>query len=162
MKPPRMQSGPALFFQVIIVLLGLGALAFLLGEPHVEGRNAHATPFEIYFKDPFLAYVYFGSIPFFIALYHAFRLFGHVRRNGAFSHVTVTALRAIKRCAMALIGFIAGGIVIIIIFGDGEDRPPGIFMGMLLAFATSAIAVGAAAFARNLQAALDRNGAQQA
>ncbi len=50
-----------------VVFLGIGALGFLLWEPHLEGRNAHATTFEIYFHDPFLAYVYVGSIPFFVA-----------------------------------------------------------------------------------------------
>ena len=29
---------------------------------------------DIYLRDPFLAYVYVGSIPFFIGLYQAFRL----------------------------------------------------------------------------------------
>jgi hypothetical protein len=59
-----MKRSSALFLQAAIVLIGIGALAFLLWEPHIEGRNAHATTFEIYFKDPFLAYVYVGSIPF--------------------------------------------------------------------------------------------------
>jgi hypothetical protein len=53
-----------MFLQVVIVLIGIGVLAFMLWEPHVEGRNAHATVFEIYFHDPFLAYAYIGSIPF--------------------------------------------------------------------------------------------------
>ena len=147
-----MKRVPALFLQVAIVLIGIGALAFLLWEPHIEGRNVHATTFEIYFKDPFLAYVYVGSIPFFVALYRAFGLAGHVRENGAFSQVTVDALRAIKHCMMAFIGFVAGGVVFIIMFED--DRPAGIFMSFLVAFPSSVIAIAAAMFARNLQNAL--------
>ena len=58
------------------MLIGVGALAVLLGEPRIEGRNAHATLFEIYFNDPFLAYAYIASIPFFVALYQAFRAVG--------------------------------------------------------------------------------------
>ncbi len=57
------------FLQIVIVLIGIGALALLLWEPQIEGRNAHATNFEKYLKDPFLALVYLGSIPFFAALY---------------------------------------------------------------------------------------------
>ncbi len=64
MKAPGMKSSHAWFLQVVIVLLGLGALGFLLGEPHLEGRNAHATVFEIYFHDPFLAYAYLGAVRF--------------------------------------------------------------------------------------------------
>lgn len=151
-----MKSSSALLLQAATVLLGLAVLAFLLGEPHLEGRNAHATIFEIYFHDPFLAYVYAGSVPFFVALYRAFGLFGHAGQTGSFSQVTVEALRAIKRCAFTLLGFVAGGIVIILIFGDQEDRPPGLFMGLLAALGSGIIATAAAVFARKLQNSLAR------
>lgn len=128
---------------------------------HLEGRNAQATTFEIYFKDPFLAYVYVGSIPFFVALHRAFVL-GDVRRNGTFSQTTVNALRTIKSCALALLGFVAGGVIYILMLGDGEDRPPGIFMSALAALVASGIATAVALFARNLQNALSRVEGRQA
>src|SRR5215213_5211438 len=106
--PPLTRSATA-FLQAVIVLIGVGALALLLWEPHLEGRNAHATPFEIYFKDPFLAYAYVASIPFFAALYQAFKVLGYARQNRAFSQAAVSALRTIKLCAMAIIGFVAVG-----------------------------------------------------
>ncbi|HWA24117.1 MAG TPA: DUF2975 domain-containing protein [Lacunisphaera sp.] len=145
-----MKKTSALFFQAAVVLLGAGVLTFLLLEPHFEGRNAHATTFEIYCKDPFLAYVYVGSIPFFIALHQAFGLLGHAGRTGAFSQVTVDALRAIKRCALAIIAFVAGAVGIILLFGDGEDRPGGIFMCFLVIVASAIVATAAAMFARKL------------
>ena len=142
--------------QIVVVLIGIGSLALMLWEPHIEGRNAKATAFEIYFKDPFLAYVYVGSIPFFMALHRAFGLFGHVRKTGAFSQVTVDALRAIQHCAIAIIGFVAGAVVIILMFGDKDDQPAGVFMCLLFTGAASAIAVTAAMFARNLKNSLRR------
>jgi hypothetical protein len=151
-----MKNGTAIFLQSIIVLVGIGALAFLLGEPHLEGRNAQATPFEIYCKDPFLAYVYVGSIPFFVALYRAFVVCGDIRRKGAYSQFTVVGLFAIKRCAVAIIGFAAGGIAFIILYGDGEDRPPGIMMGLFVTIVASVTATTAAMLARRLQRALTR------
>lgn len=138
------------------MLFGLAALVFLLGEPHLEGRNADATIFEIYFKDPFLAYVYVGSIPFFMALHRAFGVFGEVSRTGHFSLATVNALRTIKVCALVVIGFIAGAAVIILQTRDAEDRPAGIFMTLLAASGAGAIALAATLFARNLQARLRR------
>ena len=156
MKAPSMKSSSALFLQVVILLVGIAVLGLMLWEPHLEGRNAHATTLEIYFNDPFLAYVYVGSIPFFVALHRAFGLFGHVRRNGTFSRVTLNAVRAIKRCAMAIIGFVAGAVIFILMFGDGEDRPAGVFMSVLVALAASVIGTAAAMFARNLQGALRR------
>jgi hypothetical protein len=152
-----MKRTTALVLQVAVVLIGIAILTFLLWEPHVEGRNAHATTFEIYFKDPFLAYVYVGSIPFFVALYRAFRILGHVRGTGAFSQGTVDGLNAIKHCAIAIIGFVAGAVVFIIMFGDPDDRPAGIFMSFLVTFASSIIAVAAALFSRNLRNALSRS-----
>src|SRR5215213_5245672 len=104
-----MNRGSILFLKAVLVLIGIGALALMLWEPHLEGRNAHATPFEIYFKDPFLAYAYIASIPFFAALYQAFKVLGYARQNRAFSQAAVSALRTIKLCAMAIIGFVAVG-----------------------------------------------------
>src|SRR3989338_6962077 len=101
-----MKRSSTIFLQVVIVLIGIGVLAFMLWEPHIEGRNVNATIFEIYFKDPFLAYAYTVSIAFFLALYKAFTLLGFVAKNKVFSQPAVNALRTIKYCAMALIGFI--------------------------------------------------------
>ena len=94
-----MKRSPAIFLQVIVVLVGIGAIALLLWEPQIEGRNKHATLFEVYFKDPFLAYVYVASIPFFVAVVQAFKVLGYAGRNQIFSQVAVRSLRTIKRCA---------------------------------------------------------------
>jgi len=98
---------PTTFLQAVTVLIGISALTFMLWEPHIEGRNARATLFEIYFKDPFLAYAYIASIPFFIALYQAFKVLEYVRHNETFSRATEKALGTIKYCAIAIIGFVA-------------------------------------------------------
>jgi cytochrome bd-type quinol oxidase subunit 2 len=135
--------------------MGIGALALMLWEPHVEGRNAHATLFEIYFKDPFLAYVYTASIVFFVALYQAFKVLGYMRENKTFSQAAVKALRIIKYCAMAIIGFVVVAVILILIFGDKEDYPGGLFMSVLITFASTAIATAAAMFERVLQNAVD-------
>ena len=89
-----MKRSSTLFLQIVIVFIGIGALALLLWEPRIEGRNAHATNFEIYFKDPFLVLVYLGSIPFFAGLYQAFKMLGYVGQNKVFSPEAVKALRS--------------------------------------------------------------------
>lgn len=80
-----MERSPTIFLQPVIVLIGIGALAVMLWEPHIEGRNVHATLLEIYFNDPFLAYAYIASIPFFVALFQAFILLAYIGRNEVFS-----------------------------------------------------------------------------
>lgn len=149
-----MNKSSTIFLQVVIVLIGLAALAFLLGEPHLEGRNAHATPFEIYFQDPFLAYAYVASIPFFVALYQAFQVLGYVGQDNAFSPAAVKGLRTIKYCALALIGFVAVS-VIFMPFADPDDGPPGVVMRLLIALATIVVATAAAMCERLLQNAVD-------
>ena len=149
-----MKKSSTIFLQVVIVLIGIGALALMLWEPHIEGRNAHATLFQIYFNDPFLAYAYIASIPFFVALYQAFKVLGYVRQNKTFSQATVKALRTIKYCAIAIIGFVVVS-VIFIMFADKDDRPAGVFMRILIAFPSIVIATAAAMFERILQNAVD-------
>ena len=153
MKSPKIK-GPTIFLQVVIVLIGIGALALMLWEPHIEGRNAHATLFEIYFKDSFLAYAYVGSIPFFVALYQGFTVLGYAGHNKVFSQAAVKALRTIKVCAIAIVGFVAVG-ELFIILGDSDDRAGGVFMGVLITFGSIVIATAAATFERILQIAVD-------
>jgi hypothetical protein len=148
-----MKKSSTIFLQAVIVLIGIGALAFILWEPHVEGANAHATLFQMYFNS-FVIYAVIGSTPFFAALYHAFKVLGYVRQNKAFSQATVNSLRLIKYCALALVGFVAVS-VIFMIGGDREDRPAGLFMRILVTFPSIIVATVAAISERILQNAVD-------
>ncbi len=144
-----------IFLQVVIVALGIGALALMLWEPHLEGRNAHATLFEIYFNDPFLAYVYIASIAFFVAIYQAFKILGYVRQNKTFSQATARALRIIKYCAMSLIAFIVGAEGYFFIAQRSEDDiAGGVAIGLFLIFVSVVVAIAAAVIERILQDAV--------
>ena len=151
-----MKKSSTIFLQVVIVALGLGALVLLLWEPHLEGVNAQATTlYQIYFDDPFLMLVYLGSVPFFIALYQAFKVLGYAGENKVFSHATVKALRIIKYCAMAIIGFVAVE-EIIIMLNHGDDDAAGAFvMGLVIVFISIVVATAAAMFERILQSAAE-------
>ena len=151
-----MRKGSTIFLQAVIVLIGMGSLALLLWEPHLEGRNAHATLFQIYFNDPFLAYAYTGSIAFFVALYQAFKLLGHVGRGEVFSRRSVRALRTIKYCGIILVGFLLGAEgYFFIVQRNKDDIAGGVMMGLVLIFASSVVATAAAVFERVLQSAVE-------
>jgi len=136
----------AIFFQAVVVLIGIAALAFMLMEPHVEGRNAHATFFEIYFNDLFLAYAYLASIPFYYTLYQVFNLLEYYKQNKIFTEATQKSLRAIKYCAIAVIGFAVVGEIFIIMLNTSDDRAGGVFIGILIiAFSLTAL-IGANKF----------------
>ena len=150
-----MKRSSTIFLQIVLVLVGIGALALLLWEPQIEGRNAHATQFEIYFKDPFLAYVYIASIPFFVAIYQALKLLQYVGQNAVFSPAAVKALRTIKYCALAIIGFVAVEEIFIMLNRGSDDAAGGVFMGILITFGSAVIATAASMFERVLQNVVD-------
>lgn len=149
-----MKHGAILFLRAVLLLIGIGAIAFLLWEPHIEGRNANATLFEIYFKDPFLAYAYVGSTPFFVGLYQALKVLGYAEQNMTFSPMAVRSVRTIKYCAFALIGFVAIG-EIFIMLGDSDDRAGGVFVGLVITFASIVVAAAMAVLQPALQSAAD-------
>ena len=152
-----MKRSSTIFLQVVITALGIGVLALMLWEPHLEGRNVNATLFEIYFKDPFLAYAYTASIAFFVALYQAFKLLGYIEQNKVFSQAAVNALRTIKYCALSLVGFIVGAEAYLFIVQRKveEDIAGGVMIGLVMIFVSVVIATAAAVFERTLQNAVD-------
>ena len=149
-----MKRGATVFLRAVLVLVGIGALTFLLWEPHLEGRNANATVFAIYFRDPFLAYVYAGSIPFFVGLYHGVKVLASAGRNEEFSPSVVKSLRTIRYCAIALIGFTAIGEVLLFM-GDNDDRPAAVFMGLVVILPSIIVATAMTVLERALQNAVD-------
>jgi hypothetical protein len=155
-KAPSAKRRSTIFLQVVFVLIGIGALALMLWEPHLEGRNAHATLFEIYFKDPFLAYAYLASIAFFVALFQAFTLLGYIGQNKVFSLNSVRALRTIKHCAIALVAMIGAAVAYLFIAVRGKDDiAGGVAMGLFMIFVSVVIGTAAAVFERLLQTAVD-------
>ena len=144
--------------QGLVVLLGIAVLVFLLWEPHLEGVNANATTlWEIYFDDPFLAYAYLGSIPFFVGAYQAFALLGLLGEGRAFSAASAQALRTLKRCALLTAGLILGAAVFLVATHDGqEDIAGAISLTFLLTVTSLGVAGAAALLERKARKALGR------
>jgi hypothetical protein len=135
----------AIFLQTVAALTGIAVLSLMLWEPNIEGRNAHATFFQVYFTDPFLAYAYVASLSFFTALWQGFRLLGYARQGRFFSAAALTALRTAKLCAMAMLAFVVMG-EILLMLGPSDDRAGGVFMGLLIGFGATLIGSAATLF----------------
>ena len=151
-----MKQGSTLFLKAVILLIGIGALAGMIIFPQLEGRNTNADLFSIYFQDPFLAYVYIASIPFFIALYQAFQLLRYIGQNKVFSLDSVRTLRTIKYCAVILSILIVIAAIYIRIFHAKGDDPAGfIALCIMTTFISVVIATATAVFERLLQSAVD-------
>lgn len=147
-----MKRATVIFLQLIILTLGITILAALLWEPWVEGVNVNATTlYDIYFDDPFLAYIYFSFIPVFVGLYQAFKLVGNIGRDETFSHSSAQALRTIKYCAMIFAGLIFLAVTFIVINMRGsDDIAGGVAVGFFFIVSSLVIATAAAMFERKL------------
>lgn len=150
-----MKKGSTIFLQVVIVLIGIGALALMIWMPTTEGRAVNLDLFSIY-SDPFILYGYAASIAFFVALYQAFKLLGYVGQNRVFSRSSVKALRTIKYSAIALGTSIVLAGLYIRIFHAQDDDPAGFLaLCIVTTFISIVVATAAAVFERTLQSAVD-------
>ena len=150
-----MKRGSTIFLKAIVVLIGIGALVLMIRFPETEGRATNLDLISIY-TDPFIIYIYISSIPFFVALYQAFKLLGYIGQNKVFSQTSVRSLRRIKYCALTIVGFIAGAEAFIILNRAGsDDIAGGVAMGIFIGFTSIVIATAAAIFEKILQNAVD-------
>jgi DUF2975 family protein len=149
-----MVRGSILFLRAVIVLVAMGVLAWMLWEPQLEGRNANADQVTIYFRDPFLAYAYVGSLPFFFGLYQAFTLLGYVGQGQALSAGAVRAVRLIRYCGLLVLGFVIGAEAYIML-GVSDDRAGGVALGVVAAFACLVTVTGAAVLERVLRSGVE-------
>ena len=154
-----MKKSSTIFLQVVIVLIGIVALAIMVRFPLTEGRAVNLDLFSIY-ADPFIIYGYLVSIAFFIALYQAFKLLGYIGQNKVFSLSSVMALRNIKYCAIVLgILIVIAAIYIRLSFSVKpvtDDDPAGfIAVSIVATFISIVVATAAAVFEKTLQNAVD-------
>jgi hypothetical protein len=153
-----MKRGSTLFLKLVIVLLALVVLTWMVVFPRSEGAAASRDLISIY-TDPFVLYLYVAWTPFFVALYQAIRLLGFVEKNTVFSRSAVEAIRKIKYCAIAYLGFIAVAVSYISVMArvkGGDDDPAGfVAIGLVLIFASAVFATAAAVFQKILQNAVD-------
>lgn len=150
-----MKQGSTLFLKFVICLIAIGALALMVWFPQLEGRAVNLDLISIY-KDPFIIYMYIASIPFFIALFQAFKLLGYVDKNKVFSQAAVQAVRKIKYCATAIVVFIVASVGYLFAVQRGkEDIAGGVAGGLLIIFVSIVVTTAAAVIERLLQNAVD-------
>jgi hypothetical protein len=146
----------SIFLQVVIVLIGIVALAILIRLPLTEGRAVNLDLVSIYL-DPFILYGYTASIAFFVALYKAFKLLGYIGQKKAFSSDSVKSLKSIKYCAIILSILIVIAGLYIRLFHSKEDDPAGFLaISFVATFVSIVIANAAAILEKLLQNAVDQ------
>ena len=99
--------------------------------------------------------MYVSAIPFYFALYQAFKLLSYIDKNKAFSELSVKALKNIKYCAITISSLYVVVMPLFYLIAELDDAPGLILIGMVIIFASMVIAVFAAVLQRLLQEAID-------
>lgn len=149
-----MKHGSTLFLKIAVFLIGTPVLALGgFGLPWLV--NHPVNPDYDHILYPILVGMYLSAIPFYIALYQAFRLLSYIDKNNAFSQISVKALKNIKYCAIAISTLYGVVLPFVFLVAEKDDAPGLIIVGMVPIFASMVIAVFAAVLQRLLQEAID-------
>ena len=150
-----LKKSSTLFLKLVLSLIALVVFIGLLWFPQTEGAAANKNLISIY-TDPFILYIYIGSIPFFVGLYQAFKLLNLIDANKAFSQSAVNTLKNMKYASLALISFIILALIYIRFTATGSDDPAGpTGLGILVCFAIAVVATAAGVFQKLLQNVVD-------
>lgn len=151
-----MKRGSTLFLKIAVILIGIPVLSLcIFFVPGIANFTAELYPDISYLK--YLVYIdlYAAAIPFYFALYQAFKLLSYIDHNKAFSELSVRALKNIKYCAITISILFAAGMPLFYLIAERDDAPGIILIGLVLIFASMVIAVFAAVLQRLLQEAID-------
>lgn len=147
-----MKRVSTVFLRILLVLVALVVLAALVVEPQLEGRNENSTLVQTYFQDPFLAYVYIASIPFFGMLFQAFQLLRYADSNQLFSKASLTRIKNIQYLALSLVLLIIGAeAYFFLIQRSTEDIAGGVVIGLFAMLIALCIASVSSVFHKHLQ-----------
>ncbi|MCW9132146.1 DUF2975 domain-containing protein [Bacillus paramycoides] len=151
-----MKQGSTLFLKTAIFLIGIPVLALCIFlVPKIGNYAAELYPDIASIKYLVLINLYATVIPFYLALYQAFKLVSFIDNNNAFSKLSVRALKKIKYCAVTISILYVVGMPLCYLVAERADSPSIIILGMLLIFASMVIAVFAAVLQRLLKDAID-------
>ncbi|CCO09324.1 DUF2975 domain-containing protein [Desulforamulus hydrothermalis] len=143
-----------LFLKIAVIVIAIPVLALgIFGLPWLADNPAN--PAYAHLLYPIVAGMYVSSIPFFAALYQAFKLLSYIDRNEAFSELSVKALKNIKYCAMIICSLYVVIMPFVFLLADLDDAPGLVIVGIVPIFASMVIAVFAAVLQKLLKNAID-------
>ncbi|MEH7309058.1 DUF2975 domain-containing protein, partial [Neobacillus drentensis] len=139
-----------------VILMGIPVLALCIFlVPEIANFAAELYPEHAYIKYLVFIDLYVAAIPFYFALYQAFKLLGYIDKQKAFSELSVKALMNIKKCAITISSLFVLGMPLFYLVAEADDAPGIIIIGLVLIFASMVIAVFAAVLQMLLKEAID-------
>ena len=150
-----MKRGSTNFLKIAVIFLGIPILALcIFGLPILAKDSAESNSEFAYVLYGIVIVMYLSAIPYFVALYQAFKLLSYIDKNKAFSVMSVKSLKKIKLCAITISGLYVIALPFFFIFAELDDAPGVVLVGMLFIFAPMVIAVFAAVLQRLLNEAI--------
>lgn len=145
-----------LFLKLAVIVIALPIIAAcIFALPFIWKEAAESGEWIKASIQPILIGMYVATIPFFIALFQAFKLLGYIDRNEAFSYLAVKSLRIIKFCALVITLIYIGTLPFFYWFAERDDAPGFIIIGLVLVFASFVVAVFAELLQKLLKRAID-------
>jgi len=149
-----MKKGTTLFLKIAVFLIGTPVLALCIFLLRMIANNP-VNPEYAHILYPIIIGMYVAVIPFYFALYQAFKLLTYIDKNEAFSELSVKALKKIKYCAFVISTVYVVVLPFIYILAEKDDAPGVMLIGMVIIFASLVIAFFAAVLQRLLKEAID-------
>lgn len=147
-----MDRGSTLFLRSVLGLIALVVLSILLvGLPLLITREL----VEDFDYAPLMIGLYLPAIPFFYALYQAYKLLNYIDENKAFSELSVDAFKKIKFCALSISGVFTLSLPYVFYLADMDDAPGLVAIGLVIVFASFVIGAFAAVLQKLIQNAVE-------
>lgn len=151
-----MERGTTLFLKAAVILIGIPVLAICIFlVPGIGEFAAELYPDYSFLKVLVWTDLYATALPFYFALYQAFKLLGYIDKHIAFSELSVQALKRIKYSAITISSLFVLGMPLFYLMAEKDDAPGIIVIGLILIFASMVIAVFAAVLQRLLKEAIE-------
>lgn len=151
-----MKRGSTLFLKLAVILIGIPILAICIFlVPEIAKFAAELYPDHSYIQYLVFLDLYAAAIPFYFALYQAFKLLNYIDKNQSFSEISVNALKNIKYCAITISILYVLGMPILYLIAEKDDAPGMIVLGLVIIFASMVVAVFAAVLQKLLKEAID-------
>lgn len=151
-----MKRGTTLFLKMAVILIGIPILVICIFlVPKIGDFAGELYPEMTYMKSFVLIDMYAAAIPFYFALYQAFKLLNFIDKNQAFSELSVKALKKINYCAIAISTLYLIGMPLYYLMQQKVDPPGIIVIGLVIIFSSMVIAVFASVLQRLLQEAIN-------
>ncbi|MGZ9586597.1 DUF2975 domain-containing protein [Paenibacillus marinisediminis] len=151
-----MKRGTTIFLKIAVIIIGIPVLALCIFlVPEIANYAVEIYPDMTFLKYLVFIGLYVTAIPFYFALYQAFKLLNYIDENKAFSDLSVEALKTIKYCAVTISILYVVDMPLFYLIGEKDDAPGVIVIGLVIIFASMVIAFFAAVLQRLLKEAID-------